>query len=519
MNADDPHDGLAVKVETLASAIGALMDDRGFASPHHVPLSDPREVKTGTGVLATDPVEPGAIRGIDGVMAQLSLERADPDSREHVVADLLYTDGTIRTGLLTDMSSLGPLVESFKTARAAVIDHIAGDKCLRARFEVNLGGRPPDGVDEDDYYAGLDAINRSFLVLPILVDRFRTATRTDPGQDEPTWQEIGARVATDLLEMRVRETERFCLRAFLDSPPLDTSPCDLGAHDFGGLRIHLRMISVTDAMIAEAAQETVGALPVGLRTTNTAVEVEFSQAVNMQAEASSAGVQRALEAAQRVVDVLRVHRTEDLGIGYAHVLSRQWGARALSKAPLWGLQETSAVFIPRRAAFATANAKRLISEHVEAVARHVERHLEGVSSPGFAVAIRRFRDTYERYWPRDPEMLLDATIALEALFLGDPYDRELRYRLSLRVARLLAADLDTRTRLAKAVRAAYDLRSKIAHGATVDSMKPRDAEKLAKVLDEIPAILRAAIGVFLDGKGPDVKGDALAEWWSNVELG
>ena len=73
--------------------------------------------------------------------------------------------------------------------------------------------------------------------------------------------------------------------------------------------------------------------------------------------------------------------------------------------------------------------------------------------------------------------------------------------------------------LASAVKALYDLRSRIAHGETIESMKTADASRLARTMHQTPRILRAAIGFFLDGKGPEGTGPALTDWWSSVELG
>ena len=139
---------------------------------------------------------------------------------------------------------------------------------------------------------------------------------------------------------------------------------------------------------------------------------------------------------------------------------------------MWDLQESGAVFTPRRGVFGTPSDTPLVGPALASVRRLLSPHLGDVDIDGFNVAIRRFRDTYERYWPGDPEVLLDSTIVLEALFLGDQNHKELRHRLSLRIARFLSAEVAGRKKLAKTVKELYDMRSKIAHGTTLASLRP-----------------------------------------------
>jgi hypothetical protein len=88
-------------------------------------------------------------------------------------------------------------------------------------------------------------------------------------------------------------------------------------------------------------------------------------------------------------------------------------------------------------------------------------------NPRIALALRRFGYGYER--TRREDRLMDHVIAIEAL-LDDQDQHELSYRLSLRVAALLATNAVDRKTIFNRIRFAYDVRSAIAHGKSADNV-------------------------------------------------
>lgn len=82
-------------------------------------------------------------------------------------------------------------------------------------------------------------------------------------------------------------------------------------------------------------------------------------------------------------------------------------------------------------------------------------------------ALRRFRYAIERQ--RSDDRILDFVIALEAILLANLEGAELSYRFALRAAWLLAQDVEQRGATFNAYRAAYNVRSKIAHGAALSA--------------------------------------------------
>jgi len=82
-------------------------------------------------------------------------------------------------------------------------------------------------------------------------------------------------------------------------------------------------------------------------------------------------------------------------------------------------------------------------------------------------ALRRFHYAIERQ--RSDDRILDFVIALEAILLANLEGAELSYRFALRAAWLLAQDVEQRGATFNAYRAAYNVRSKIAHGAALSA--------------------------------------------------
>jgi hypothetical protein len=82
------------------------------------------------------------------------------------------------------------------------------------------------------------------------------------------------------------------------------------------------------------------------------------------------------------------------------------------------------------------------------------------------MAIRRLSHSTERTRPED--QIVDLMIAAEALFLaGDTQTTEIGYRLSLRAAYFTPSEQWDRMEVRRLFRTAYDARSAVAHGGSV----------------------------------------------------
>lgn len=103
---------------------------------------------------------------------------------------------------------------------------------------------------------------------------------------------------------------------------------------------------------------------------------------------------------------------------------------------------------------------------------------------GLDVALSRHQLMKDQ--PRASDRVLDQAIILEALFLKGGEKQELSYRLALRAAHFVGETLAERQEVNATVKAAYNLRSKIAHGDKPDA---RD-NKVQAALD---GVVRAAL--------------------------
>jgi hypothetical protein len=106
------------------------------------------------------------------------------------------------------------------------------------------------------------------------------------------------------------------------------------------------------------------------------------------------------------------------------------------------------------------------------------------------LALRAFMSTYDRFPTAMDTKLVDAITALEAV-LGS--ETEIAFKLSFRVASLLAATDEQRSELLKAIKGFYDARSRIVHGGR---LKKKQSASLAAV-DDLRDIVRRLLLSFV----------------------
>jgi hypothetical protein len=112
-------------------------------------------------------------------------------------------------------------------------------------------------------------------------------------------------------------------------------------------------------------------------------------------------------------------------------------------------------------------------------------------APGnLAVALRSFMATYDRWPASGDSQLLDTVTALEAL-LGS--ETEISFRLSFRVASLLAADDAERASLLTTIKGYYDARSRVVHGVELKSKQINFIEQRDVLLSHLRRLLRAFV--------------------------
>jgi hypothetical protein len=224
--------------------------------------------------------------------------------------------------------------------------------------------------------------------------------------------------------------------------------------------------------------------------------------------------------AEKLVDSLRLICNCDLGVLGLEVVPDESFTPAIRKTFETRYQQELAPIIPKRFHYQLDILVPITEAEINEVRQLFSSDWHSNTIKGMDIAIKRFRSSIERYMPDDAEKLLDLAIAFESIYLNDGETKELTYRLSLRVARLLGNSVDERYEIFNIIKDLYKYRSKVAHGENLDSLKNSDAERLNKVLKNAPIILRKSIIKILSfNELKGLKDNAkIAEWWSKLEL-
>jgi hypothetical protein len=186
--------------------------------------------------------------------------------------------------------------------------------------------------------------------------------------------------------------------------------------------------------------------------------------------------------AQRALYALRLLAPGDIGIG------RMWVGRvARFNVGLGGMH------IVGHSATPTFGSTFLLTESIAVAVpamcdalRRLETQGYGGAPGNLGLALRSFMATYDRPPAGSDSRVLDAITALEAVLASG--EGEITFKLSFRVAGILAADDAERVRIFNEMKAYYDLRSKLVHGASLREKHHRllaDVEPLRHLVREL----------------------------------
>jgi len=230
----------------------------------------------------------------------------------------------------------------------------------------------------------------------------------------------------------------------------------------------LRIRAMTSEEHRSWQRDLVGALtgPVSLHAGSFA-ETRFVVEYDYMHSGGAVDTAWIMARAAQVVTALRLYDRGDVAIGVVAITQ-------IAGAPFWPgswpvrLSNVSLTVRPFWARYA------LEKEHAE----NFQKFWNAVSGslehpgPGIRIALDRLNSGYTKTEYED--QIIDAVIGLEAALA--PEGSELSLRLSNRVAMLLGRDDYQRARIAKVVKAAYDLRSRIVHGTdTPQTVKVNDS--------------------------------------------
>lgn len=361
--------------------------------------------------------------------------------------------------------------------------------------------------------------NFSCHFFPMLIAQELYVNGFDPNKKLlfEAWNEIALRVTDKIYSIAEKTHNDYEIVIFLSAPLLDCkSPIKFGNN--------ITIEYASDDLLSRLHRYN---RDVRLDYINTAIQIKRSVSVNASVEQYQDQYGAAANDAEVLVDCLRLIRDEDIGVNALHIFpADDFTPHIRNYERLY--QPDLAVFYPKRFHFHNEKIEPLQIEDFRRFFEIIPNYFDLLFNPnspksiqGFGVAIRRFRSIYERYLPDDPERLLDIGIAFEAIFLNDGNHQELKYRLSLRAAKLLGKTLEERRNIFHIVKNLYDLRSAIAHGGTLNDKKRNDNnKKLEQVLIHAPRILKKAIIEMILGNAPrGLTKEKLQNWWLDLELG
>ncbi len=193
--------------------------------------------------------------------------------------------------------------------------------------------------------------------------------------------------------------------------------------------------------------------------------------------------------AQRALEALRLLAPGDIGIG------RMWVRRvARFNVGLGGIQIVGYSIPTFGSNYELTDS---IADAVPAMydaLRQLETSGYGGGPGNLDLALRSFMATYDRPLASGDSRVLDAITAVEAV-LGSGI--EISFKLSFRVAGILAADDAERVKIFNEMKAYYDLRSKLVHGVTLKEKHRQLVADVEPLRHLVRALLRGFINLAL----------------------
>lgn len=533
-SSDSVGPSILAVLKTLVAALRQLWTESSLADGRESRSSPARVQTSGQTDAVRLPSSGRLIRGAPGVTVGVSGRETtwgsrteSPTLRELIRTPLIHATAWHKTpGVEQPELSAGELAvrDAFRAAVAA----LRSDQALFRRIYDGRGYKTYAPSELDSVVQNASQEHIDFAVAMLLSEALEVEfalAGLDVQQLDTFdgWDRVAEAAAEQIGRLAVRRTYKYVARAFLNGPLLDldgTQAVEIGRladSPDGAISIG----PVSDALLAELVEGVSFAsrLPEGLDRSNTLVSFPVALDVDAPLEEYLLAYPRAAEVARRVVDVLRIVHSGDIGIGYVQLAAVTPHTPGIRPTYARDYQPEIAVFVPRRIAYGPPMFQPLGAEEIEVIRRLLPRHLAGARIRGLDVAMHRFRESYERYHPEDPERLLDVGIAFEAIFLNDGKDKELGYRLRLRAARFLHERFDDRNATFEVLKRLYDARSEIAHGAS-ESVTPAKRAQYASTLETALQLLRLALREVLDGRGPEGLSEAATrDWWRKIELG
>ena len=523
----DPYDPLSEALRWYAATIKAAWAHPGFTT--HEPWRTNTEkaiVTESDGAARLLPSTQRPVRGTDGVSVRI----ATLDIPETAIVLMMRAEGEWHT--------YPPMTAEEKEIKEAVVaahrhlcQVVKATPRLHERIHLSGGYKTHSGDEARQLVAQKDDDTSWDITVRLAIGgRLQRALGDlgfDPRHPEAfdQWEEAVADTVESVRALVERTHWTYDVVALLNAPPIDAdSPIPIVDTELDGQATTVTIEAASDKLLSrfvDGPYNFAGSV-LGVYTSPVNAALRLRMALPVEAPESDylTALGRAAELFSRVVDVLLLVYTGDFGIVGVEPVPVDWNAPAIRSFNA-GHNPTFAGILPRRTFFFQRSTTPLSEKEVAELRAMLPSYLDGSHGvKGLDIAIRRYRDSRERHRPGDPESLLDLTAAYEALILNDGGQGELSYRLALRVARLFGPTYKDRHIVFEVLRGMYSARSRLAHGATLDSMKPLHASLVQAALEMGPGFFRWVVRHCLMGEGPShLRDRALTHWWRSVELG
>ena len=513
-------ESLKQSLGALCSGLAALWRESSFPTGYRSPFETLYEVITrADDNAALMPISGRAIRGSTGV--EISRTEKRP-SKERATEDLITDSYGQEQSFHPE--GLNQRLRETRDAVAAFGRAVDADVLLGYRLRQSLGYKTWSASQFADLdRAGWNLELGCLFALRKRLARSLVAHGFDPASRDQFegWSAVEEEIIQHLQDLRTLDRYEYEILIFLNGPPADfegeASLVDLAQ---GEETISVGVCYASDQLVSHLVEYEHQKVP-GYEKINTVLRYRISLPVEVGEKPYLQAYPNASEVGGLLLDGLRLLRPgDDIGIlaleivavdDYAPTIRKTWADR---------FQTELARFYPRRFDFRSPQSSVLQEEEVTNL-RTLVSLLVGKSGRSRSIlqARKRLANSIDRYAPDDPEKLIEYAIALESLFLDDSDGRtELSYRLALRAARLLEKDLESRRSCFHTIRDLYKFRSRIAHGGSLEELKPIEQKRLESVLLRCPSIVSRSIRALLE-RGPSAVGKKPADYWQELELG
>ena len=512
---------LSRRVRRMCESLSILWADPNFRiySYHSPYVRRSRAVTTTSDQAVMLPRTMRPLRGTEGVeVGSVDRDRTRADD----VRELLLE--SFRSWSDAGSSDVEQKRAALHHALASLNEYVDQSNALRYRLYGAVGYKTfsPEAMEKHREKHRRDSTIEFWLsFVPVLAEAL-----VDEGFDPrersafERWSASADNVVGRLGLLAERADYDYEVRIFLNGPAIDSLEDVIIAElALGAEPVQVCLAYATDVLLDPLVDYTVFE---GFNKVNTVVRYRTKVSVEADERPYLQRYADASEVAELCVDVLRLVRCkEDIGVLALEIVELDSLTPKIRKTWANRYQPDLARYQPHRFDFGPPSTVALTDAEIERL-RGAISSLLGVQGnfKGLKYALRRCRSSVERYAPSDPERLLEYAIALEAIYLNDiGTDREeLSYRLRLRAARFLATSFAERNELFVTLRDLYKLRSRVAHGESLERLGPKDRIILEKVLDRGPVIVSESVLRILENPGGAIPSGQL-EFWRRVELG